>query len=189
MKRIGIFGGTFDPIHLGHLITAEQVLEQMKLDEIWLLPNQIPPHKDGARASSQHRLAMLQLVCEDHPSLRVESYEIERSGPSYTIRTMEGLHALYPSYQFFFIIGGDMAEYLPQWKEIDQLLQLVQFIAVERPGYEVKRCPYPLHVVSTIPIALSSSMVRERLGTGRSVRYLLPAKVEAYIKEHHLYGR
>ncbi|MBA4535903.1 nicotinate-nucleotide adenylyltransferase [Bacillus aquiflavi] len=188
MKKIGIFGGTFDPPHYGHLLIANEVLCSLQLDEIWFMPNQDPPHKEkSANVCNEDRVNMLQLCIKDHPKFRVETIELKRPGRSYTYDTMKMLTTLYPNHQFYFIIGADMIEYLPKWQQIDQLVQLVQFVGVKRPTFK-HETTYPVVYVDIPEIGFSSSMIRERLKTGRSVRYLLHDSVRLYIKENHLYG-
>ncbi|MCA0970009.1 nicotinate-nucleotide adenylyltransferase [Halobacillus litoralis] len=186
MKRIGILGGTFDPPHLGHLIMAEQALEGMELDEVWFLPSYIPPHKEDAAGSSVDRLAMVKKAVETNEHFKVCDIEHTRKGTSYTVDTMKVLNEEYPDHQFYFIIGGDMVEHLPKWNRIDELVQLVEFIGVKRPGYdwEPRRFVHPVEVPQ---IDISSSEIRERVSRGESVRYLVPDSVYHYVKEHQLY--
>lgn len=188
MKKIGILGGTFNPPHTGHLVIANEVLHALELDQIWFLPNQVPPHKIvESPVSNEDRLAMLELAIMDNPDFRVETAELDRSGPSYTYETMKILKDMYKDYEFFFLIGGDMVEYLPKWHEIDKLLEMVTFVGVSRPSYEDKSV-YDILYVSTPQMDISSSMIRERTRAGKSSRYLLPESVRLYIEEHGLYG-
>ena len=134
MRKIGIIGGTFDPPHYGHLLIANEVYHALNLEEVWFLPNQIPPHKQGRNITSvESRLQMLELAteAEEHFSICLE--ELSRKGPSYTYDTMLQLTKKYPDVQFHFIIGGDMVEYLPKWYNIEALLDLVTFVGVARP--------------------------------------------------------
>lgn len=188
MKKIGILGGTFDPPHHGHLLIANEVLSALELDEIWFMPNQEPPHKKkSAAVTNENRLEMLRLALEGNCQFCIQPIELKRKGPSYTIETMKIILSKYPDDQFFFIIGADMVEYLPKWHEIDELVKLVQFVGVERPAYS-HDTPYPIIYVDVPAMEVSSSMIRERLKTGKTVRYLLPDSVIQYIKENHLYG-
>ena len=135
MRKIGIIGGTFDPPHYGHLLIANEVYHALNLEEVWFLPNQIPPHKQGRNITSvESRLHMLELAteAEEHFSICLE--ELSRKGPSYTYDTMLQLTKKYPDVQFHFIIGGDMVEYLPKWYNIEALLNLVTFVGVARHG-------------------------------------------------------
>lgn len=188
MKNIGIFGGTFDPPHIGHIIIADQIYHKCHLDEIWFMPNNLPPHKEKKSNSTvTDRLNMLKLAIEDTPYFKIEPIELERSGKSYTYDTIILLKQRNPGLNFKFIIGADMVDYLPKWHKIDQLIDLVEFLAVKRPTYEGKS-PYPVRYVEAPEIHLSSSIVREKIEKGESVNFLLPEKIVNYIKEHGLYG-
>ncbi|MFL6555593.1 MAG: nicotinate-nucleotide adenylyltransferase [Bacillus sp. (in: firmicutes)] len=187
MKKVGILGGTFDPPHYGHLLIANEVLSTLKLDEIWFMPNQEPPHKKKSDSiKNEDRLQMLDLAIQDNTAFRVETIELHRQGPSYTVDTMKMINDQYPDHQFFFIIGADMIEYLPKWHKIDELIKLVQFVGVERPEYSTKT-DYPVRYVDVPAIDVSSSMIRDRVKNGKTVRYLLPDPVIKYIEEKHLY--
>ncbi|MFY0546251.1 nicotinate-nucleotide adenylyltransferase [Brevibacillus sp. H7] len=189
-KQIGIMGGTFDPIHCGHLLAAEQAREQARLDEVWFMPARIPPHKERAGITAQeHRLRMVELAVADHPSFRVTDVELLREGPSYTYDTMCQLIDTYPDCQFSFIIGGDMVEMLPKWYRISDLIQMVRFIGLARPGsnFDPSAVSSSVTFVEMPTWELSSTLVRERAAAGRSLRYLVPAAVESYIREQGLY--
>ncbi|NGQ94177.1 nicotinate-nucleotide adenylyltransferase [Brevibacillus sp. SYP-B805] len=189
-KRIGIFGGTFDPIHYGHLLAAEQARDQARLDEIWFMPARIPPHKQrNDIAAEGHRLRMTELATAPHPAFRVTDIELHRDGPSYTIDTMRQLVAAYPEHRFWFIIGGDMVEMLPKWHRFDELVTLVRFIGLARPGsrYDEEALSAYVTFVEMPAVEISSTLIRERAAAGRSIRYLVPDAVECYIKEHRLY--
>lgn len=188
MKRIGILGGTFDPPHNGHLLIANEVQSSLNLDEVWFMPNQEPPHKmKSGSASNKNRLEMLERAIKDNKAFHIQPLELEREGPSYTFDTMKILHEKYEGYQFFFIIGADMIEYLPKWHKIEELIKLVQFVGVRRPSYN-HQTDYPILYVDVPLFDVSSSMIRERLNTGKTVKYLLPELVIDYIEENHLYG-
>lgn len=188
MKKVGILGGTFDPPHFGHLLIANEVLSTLQLDEIWFMPNQEPPHKKKSESiKNEERLQMLELAVEGNAAFKVETIELHRQGPSYTVDTMKMINAQYLDHQFFFIIGADMIEYLPKWHKIDELIKLVQFVGVERPSYS-RQTDYPVLYVDVPAMDVSSSMIRDRVRNGRTVRYLLPDMVINYIKEKHLYG-
>ncbi|RHW40979.1 nicotinate-nucleotide adenylyltransferase [Neobacillus notoginsengisoli] len=188
MKKIGILGGTFNPPHLGHLIIANEVCHALNLDEVWFLPNQEPPHKKKAGgASDEDRLAMLESAIKGNKLFKVEAIELGREGPSYTIDTMKILVDRNPDAEFYFIIGADMVEYLSKWRQIDELLNLVTFVGVQRPGYGLITT-YPVQIVDIPAIDISSSMIRERLHQGRTVNYLLSEGVIRQIREKHLYG-
>ena len=150
-EKIGIIGGTFDPPHYGHLLIANEVYHALNLEEVWFLPNQIPPHKQGRNITSvESRLQMLELATEEEEHFSICLEELSRKGPSYTYDTMLQLTKKHPDVQFHFIIGGDMVEYLPKWYNIEALLDLVTFVGVARPGYTL-HTPYPITTVE-IPV-------------------------------------
>lgn len=186
MKKVGILGGTFNPPHIGHLMIGDAVLDAAGLDEVRFMPNHRPPHKDTLSASDGDRKMMLELATGDHPFFSVEDIELERKGISYTIDTIRLLKEREPDSDFYFIIGGDMIDYLPKWKDIDELSELITFIGVRRPGYEAAS-PYPIQMIEMPELYLSSSMIRERIKAGKTVKYMLPAAVLAYIEENGLY--
>lgn len=187
-RRVGILGGTFDPPHLGHLIIANEVLQALELDEIRFMPNQEPPHKQKDQwISNDDRMNMLKLSIADHPCFAIEKIELEREGRSYTYDTILLLRDREPEMEFYFIIGADMIEYLPKWYKIDQLLQLIQFVGVNRPNHSPKT-DYPILRVTIPDINISSTLIRTRISENKSVKYLISDNVWNYIKEHQLYG-
>lgn len=187
MKRIGLYGGTYDPPHIGHLLVAETVLECMELDEIWFIPNATPPHKQKSLdVSNDDRVKMLLEAIKDQPAFKVDRREINRGGASYTVDTLRELKEEFPSDEFYFIIGADSVETLPTWKEIDVMLKLVHFVAVSREGYQLETS-YPITVVPFQPVSISSTDIRNRVATGKSIRYRVPTQVEKYIRERKLY--
>lgn len=187
-KKVGILGGTFDPPHIGHLIIADQVLTLCNLDEVRFMPNHIPPHKEKKSNSTvKDRLNMLELATKDHSRYKIETIELKREGKSYTYTTMSLLRQLEPDNTFSFIIGGDMIDYLPKWYKIEELMKLVQFIGVARPNYKGKT-NYPVQMIDIPTIDISSSMIREKIARGHSVKYLLTDSVIKYIEENRLYG-
>ncbi|WP_445490295.1 nicotinate-nucleotide adenylyltransferase [Niallia sp. 03133] len=186
-KKIGILGGTFDPPHIGHLIIANEVLHHEKLDEIWFMPNQEPPHKiKTGTVSNENRLQMLQLAVQDHKQFHVQPIELSRKGKSYTYETMKILSESYPDLLFHFIIGADMVEYLPKWYKIEELIKMVQFISVNRPTYK-NDTEYPIRYVEVPAINISSNLIRSRLKKGESIQYLVKDEVKSYIEENGLY--
>jgi nicotinate-nucleotide adenylyltransferase len=188
MKKIGIFGGTFDPPHCGHLLMANEVRFRLNLDEIWFMPNQLPPHKlKTSKTTNENRLQMILSAIQDQPKFKAETIEFSRSGPSYTIDTIKDLKDQFPENEFYFIIGADMIEYLPKWHRIDELIHLVQFVGVKRPGYN-EVTDYPIIYVEAPLIEISSKMIRKRIQNKEPIRYLLPEAVREYIKEKQLYG-
>ncbi|MEW9675831.1 nicotinate-nucleotide adenylyltransferase [Lentibacillus sp. L22] len=188
MKRVGILGGTFDPPHLGHLLIAEEVKNQLGLTEIWFIPSYEPPHKQKARSSAKDRMQMLKRAIASNHQFKLNTVEIDRLGKSYTFDTMKMLHDTYPDIEFYFIIGADMVEYLPKWHRIDELLNIVKFVGVKRSGYKLDT-EYPVLIVDIPMIDVSSTLIRERIKANQSIKYLLPEVVESYIKGKRLYGQ
>jgi nicotinate-nucleotide adenylyltransferase len=185
--KIGIFGGTFDPPHFGHLIIANEVQYRLNLDEVWFMPNQQPPHKiKTSTTTNEDRIEMLKRATANQPHFKLESIEFNREGPSYSIDTIKLLKAQYPGHRFYFIIGADMIEYLPKWHKIDELIELVQFVGVKRPGY-TEQTNYPIIYVETPLIEISSKMIRNRVQEKEPIHFFLPDEVRQYIKENHLY--
>ncbi|CAK6476099.1 nicotinate-nucleotide adenylyltransferase [Peribacillus castrilensis] len=187
MKKIGILGGTFNPPHIGHLIIANEVLDALELDEIRFMPNHVPPHKEKSEeVTDMDRLAMLENAIAGNPSFYIEGIEIERKGTSYTYDTIKLLKELEPANEFYFIIGADMIEYLPNWHRIDELVHMVNFVGVKRPGYN-ENTVYPITMVKVPQMFISSSMIRRKLRTGKTVKYLIADPVVKYIKGNGLY--
>ncbi|GAY72846.1 nicotinate-nucleotide adenylyltransferase [Lentilactobacillus kosonis] len=187
-KKIGILGGTFNPIHNGHLIIAEQVIDQLGLDEIRFMPDFTPPHVDRKLAiDAKERVSMISGSIRDNPRFAIEMEEIARGGTSYSYDTMVALKRRNPNYEYYFIIGGDMVEYLPKWYKIDELAKLVTFVGVKRSGYKTTS-KYPIIWVDVPFIDISSTLIRAKVRANHSIRYLVPSFVEKYIKENGLYA-
>lgn len=188
MKKIGILGGTFNPPHIGHMIMANEVKHALGLDEVRLMPTATPPHKASVHdIAADQRLRMVELAIEGVEGLKASAFEIERGGVSYTYDSMKALTDQEPLVHFFFIIGGDMIDVLPNWYRIDDLVKLVQFIGVNRPGYK-GLSKYPVELVETPQVDLSSSLLRQRFKEGKAVQLLIPKSVEVYIRQEGLYG-
>ncbi|WP_239254013.1 nicotinate-nucleotide adenylyltransferase [Listeria ilorinensis] len=186
-KKIGILGGTFDPPHLTHLSIAEAVLKKLDLDKVIFLPNAIPPHKEASGlVTDDDRIQMLKLSTADKAYFEIDERELKRQGKSYTYDTMKEMTSEHPEIDYYFIIGGDMVEYLPKWYHINELMELVQFVGVGRPSYPLST-PYPIVWVKVPESDLSSTAIRERLKQGVPIETLVPKQVAAYIKEHQLY--
>ncbi|MGX7328176.1 nicotinate-nucleotide adenylyltransferase [Enterococcus bulliens] len=186
-RQVGILGGNFNPVHLAHLTAADQVGHALGLDKVYLMPEAIPPHVDQKTTiDAKHRLAMLELAIADNDLLEIEPFEITRGGVNYTYETMQRLIELHPNTDYYFIIGGDMVEYLPKWKEIDRLLQLVHFVGIKRPGYQTTSA-YPIIWIDVPLLEISSSMLRKKIKEGCSTNYLLPDAVKKYIEKEGLY--
>jgi nicotinate-nucleotide adenylyltransferase len=199
--RIGILGGSFDPVHFGHLLLAETSREQCCLDEIWLLPAAQPPHKiHRVLTAASHRLAMLQLVVAGHPALRVSALEIERGGISYTVQTLRELTDRHPDAEFYFLMGADSLQDLPTWREPDEICRLAIPVVVRRAGapdpdlsvLQAVTSPERLEAIRRSQVEMpvvqfSSTAIRQAVGAGRSIRYQTPRAVEKYIETHGLY--
>ena len=186
-KQIGILGGNFNPVHHAHLVVADQVRQQLGLDQVLLMPEYEPPHVDKKETiDEQHRLKMLELAIEGIEGLGIETIELERKGISYTYDTMKLLTEQHPDTDYYFIIGADMVDYLPKWYRIDELVELVQFVGVQRPRYK-SGTSYPVIWVDVPLMDISSSMVRDFLAQGRTPNFLLPQPVLDYIEKEGLY--
>ncbi|MEY8445987.1 nicotinate-nucleotide adenylyltransferase [Enterococcus ratti] len=186
-KQVGILGGTFNPIHLAHLVMAEQAGKTLGLDEVYLMPSYHPPHADEKTTiDALHRLKMLELAIADNPFLKIETIELSRKGKSYTYDTMKELIQRNPHTDYYFIIGGDMVAYLPKWYKIDELVAMVHFVGIRRSGYQAET-PYPVIWVDVPAIDISSTKIRQKIQQGCSVRYLVPDRVIDYIQKEGLY--
>ena len=186
-KQIGILGGNFNPVHNAHLVVADQVRQQLGLDQVLLMPEYEPPHVDKKETiDERHRLKMLELAIEGIESLGIETIELERKGISYTHDTMKLLTEQHPDTDYYFIIGADMVDYLPKWYRINELVELVQFVGVQRPRYKAGTS-YPVIWVDVPLMDISSSMVRDFLAQGRTPNFLLPQPVLDYIEKEGLY--
>jgi nicotinate-nucleotide adenylyltransferase len=187
-------GGTFDPIHIAHLIIAEVALEQCGLDRVLFVPSARPPHKheDGV-SSIEDRIAMVRVAIEGNPRLGLSDIETRRKGKSYTIETIRELKAaLGPNERICFIMGADSLTQLSSWKAPEHLLDEVQIVVVRRPGVNERETdPAALEKILILDsplMEISSSDIRRRAGEGRSIRYLVPPAVESYIREKNLYS-
>lgn len=186
-KQVGILGGNFNPVHNAHLVVADQVRQQLDLDEVLLLPEYEPPHVDTkGTISEKYRLDMLRLAIDGVEGLAIETIELERKGKSYTYDTMKLLTEKNPDTDYYFIIGADMVAYLPKWYRIDELVEMVQFVGVQRPKYKAGTS-YPVIWVDVPLMDISSSMIRDFLKKNKSPNYLLPKSVLDYINDKGLY--
>jgi nicotinate-nucleotide adenylyltransferase len=191
-KKKGIMGGTFDPIHYGHLVTAEEVRDYFDLEEVVFVPSARPPHKIGQEISDpEHRYLMVVLATVTNPYFRVSRVEIERPGPSYSIDTVWYFKKIWgEDTEIFFITGADAFAQISNWNNPAELLSLCTFVAASRPGYRLRlegSLQGKIEVIEVSALAISSSEIRRRVKRGESIKYLLPEAVENYIYKHGLY--
>jgi nicotinate-nucleotide adenylyltransferase len=189
--RLGVFGGSFDPIHLGHLIFAEQCREAARLDRVLFVPAPRPPHKlDREQTPFARRVDMLELAIAGYPVFEISQIERDRPGPSYTADTLEQLGREHPQAQLFLLVGSDVLPDLPHWYQPERIAQLATLVVGRRPPWPVpSQLPYGFRFLTAeMPqIEISSTDLRQRVRAGRSIRYLVPRAVECYIETHRLY--
>ncbi len=194
--RLGLFGGTYNPIHQGHVQAAQIVRDRFKLDQVWFIPSHIPPHKSNDEvASPEHRMNMVRLAVTGSPGLIPSSIEIEEEGTSYSILTLEKIKKHFPAADLFFILGVDAFLEIDTWRAYEQVLEQCLFIVISRPGYDLEKAKEVLegaysNKIYLMPIQaldISSSQIREKLRASGSISGLVPLLVEEYIKEHNLY--
>lgn len=188
MKKVGILGGTFNPPHIGHLLIANEVKHALGLDEVRLMPTAVPPHKVAPNdATARQRLHMVELAVTHMAGLVVSPFEVDRGGISFTYDTMEQLTTLEPDNDFYFIIGGDMIDLLPEWHRIEELVSLVNFVGVKRPE-TIGTTQFSIQFVDIPQIDLSSTLIRQRFAEKGTVQLLITPAVEAFIRQEGLYG-
>jgi nicotinate-nucleotide adenylyltransferase len=197
--RLGIYGGTFDPVHFGHLLLAEQCREQCGLDQIWFVPAGTPPHKqDTGITPGPRRAEMLEFALAGYANFAVNTLEIKRSGPSYTVETLRHLRQEHPEHELFLLVGTDSLEDLPLWRAPAEIAALATLVVANRgnapqPDLEPLRLHLGTEAVDRIQVAqmpgidFSSRDIRRRVQQGQSIRYMTPRAVEQYILEHRLY--
>lgn len=198
IRKVGIMGGSFDPIHLGHLVVANEVLNIYNLDEIIFVPSGNPPHKNGLKAESFHRLLMVNMAVLSNGKFSVSDFEIKSLEKSYTLNTLREFRKLYDDSELYFITGTDAVIDLPNWYEPEEILKLCRFIAVSRPGMSIeevndkineiqKKFGGNIELLQVPMLQISSTNLRERFKMGVSAKYLLPESVEQYIIKNELY--
>ena len=190
--KIGIMGGSFDPVHFGHLVAAQDALEQHQLDRVILVPAAQAPLKDyEVSAAGPDRVAMVQAAIDWDHRFEVSGFEVEQGGVSFTIQTVRHFRALYPDAQLYWIIGGDQVPKLGRWRDIEELAGLIEFIFLERPGHAAKAAPdipgLRLHRCDGHLIEISSTELRERMHLGLSLDYFMPHKTIEYVCKKGLY--
>lgn len=199
--RLGLFGGSFDPVHYGHLLLAECCREQGRLDRVCFLPAAVPPHKQNRElTAAETRIAMLQLAIAGQPAFCVSPYEADRGGVNYTVDTLAHFRRQEPNGQLFFLLGADSLRELPGWRDPDRICELATIVVVRRPGAgavdldvlkpvisaaQIERLRR--HQVEMPQIGISSTEIRRRVPLGQSIRYRTPWAVEEYIAAHGLY--
>ena len=191
-ESVGILGGTFNPIHLGHLLIAQEALEQAGLARVLFIPTAVPPHKPLAvNVSARQRLRLIKLAIAGDARFAVDDLEIRRGGKSYSVDTLAELRDRWPTAEFYFIIGADSLVELPQWYKADQLVRLCRFLVFARPGYVAKPvrrlAGLRYQLFSNHPCEIASHEIRERLASRQSIRYLVPEPVRRYIERQQLY--
>ncbi|MFN3866270.1 MAG: nicotinate-nucleotide adenylyltransferase [Demequina sp.] len=187
--RVGVLGGTFDPIHHGHLAAASEVCAALRLDQVLLVPANVQPFKeDFDTAGSEHRLEMCRLAVEGDERFAVSPVDIERGGVTYTVDTLTDLREQLPEASLYFITGADALARLDEWKDAERLSDLAQFVGVTRPGHSLPELETPHALVEVPALAVSSTDVRRRVRSGAPIRYLVPRSVADYIAQHDLYA-
>lgn len=187
--RIGVMGGTFDPVHHGHLVAASEVAQSFGLDEVVFVPTGQPYQKSRV-TDGEHRYLMTVVATASNPMFTVSRVDIDRQGPTYTIDTLRDLRRDHPDAELFFITGADAIAQILDWKDVQELWSLAHFVAVSRPGHDLSVSGLPESDVSLLEVpalAISSTDCRARVGRGQPVWYLVPDGVVQYISKHHLY--
>lgn len=200
IEKIGVSGGTFNPIHMGHLMVAEMVRDSFGLDKVLFIPSGMPPHKNlGGVACAEHRFDMVQIAVASNPYFIESRIEIDRRGYTYTVDTLKNLREIYGNNtSLYYIIGADVLNDLLTWRSFEEVFKICEFIAVLRPGNDVQafnnQMKYlkntycaKIHFINTPQIDISSTEIRDRVKEGRSIKYLVPDAVEEYIKLNRLY--
>ncbi|MGB2868018.1 MAG: nicotinate (nicotinamide) nucleotide adenylyltransferase [Bacteroidota bacterium] len=193
-SSIGIFGGSFDPTHVGHLMIAEQARQELSLDKVIFVPAFIAPHKaNGTSAAAEHRMRMLRLAIKGNSSFKVSAIELERKGISYTVDTLAGLQRQFPRAELFLIIGSDNLRDFQSWKSPREILMMARLAVYERRSDKKTSSPDvslpPAIQLNGEFIDVSSTAIRTRIRQEKSIRYLVPDAVEKYIKDHRLYRK
>jgi len=199
--RIGIFGGTFDPIHQGHLVVAEQAREQANLDEVWFVLAARPPHKSGQQPTPfDKRADMVELAIAGNPAFRLEKMEAERTGPSYTVDTLTAIRTRDPQTDLYLMLGADCLPDLPNWHQPQKIVSMSRLLVAARPGWSIwpedrirtalnlpKEAPLSMQIIIVPQIDIASRDLRRRIAAGLSTRYMIPNAVLAYIRDKNLY--
>ena len=198
--KLGIFGGTFDPIHYGHLLLAEVCRQELGLDEVRFVPAGNPPHKSGEVSDGHARADMVGLAVSGYPEFTIDRREIRRAGPSFTVLTLDEIAQENPDSELFFLMGADSLHDFSTWREPDRILELATVVAVNRPGesipapHELGRLagsldPSRIQLISMPGTCISATDLRNRVQDGRGLRFLTPRAVEVFLTEHNLYDQ
>ena len=188
--RLGVMGGTFDPIHNGHLVAASEVAAALELDEVLFVPTGQPWQKADVTETS-NRYLMAEIATAANPRFKVSTVDIDRAGPTYTVDTLRDLSLQHPDADFFFITGADAVTSIAGWKDSDDLWSLAKFVAVTRPGHQLDLPEAPegaIQVLEIPALAISSTDIRERVLSGKPIWYLVPDGIVQFIAKHGLYG-
>ncbi|MFA4991849.1 MAG: nicotinate-nucleotide adenylyltransferase [Candidatus Omnitrophota bacterium] len=187
--RIGILGGTFDPVHNGHLHLAKKACDKLRLSKVIFVPSYLPPHKKGAKVTpARHRCNMLRLAIKGNEKFRVSDMEIKRKGRSYTVDTLRSLRKKFgAAAELFFITGSDSLKELNKWKDLEKILSLCSFVIVERPRFRIKKTLPGLTVLRINAKDISSTMARGMIKRGGAAKDVIPNRVSLYIDRHNLY--
>jgi nicotinate-nucleotide adenylyltransferase len=193
-KKIGILGGTFDPIHMGHLVLAEQVREKFQLERVIFIPCASPPHKTEQELSlADDRFEMTKLALEGNPYFFVSDIELKREGLSYTVETLRELKEFYRDSEIYFLTGSDVLDEITTWKNPEEIYKLAKIVIGVRPGFDKfdpeNHFAKKSIIVEITGIDISSTQIREKVRKGESIKYLVPSKVEEYIKNRNLYKK
>jgi len=189
-QRIGLFGGSFDPVHLGHVMVARAALEELHLDRLYIVPAAQSPFKPNQKpAAADARVQLLRLAFDGQTNCEIDTQEIERDGVSYTIDTARAYADRYSCAELFYLIGADHVPTLPEWREAEALATMVTFVVVPRPGEPVADFPEPFRglVLHGQPMEISASDIRQRLRDGKKIDHLTPTRVAEALKTMHLY--
>lgn len=187
-KRLALYGGTFDPPHIGHLLIAESAWDQLELEKVFFVPAYIPPHKRGRKyTTAVERLRMLELAVHDNPHFAILDLEVKRKGISYTVETLTAVRKEYPQYDIFLILGSDNLAQFFTWKEPERILSMARLAVYERPGYPLEKISFDGTFLNGGSIDISSTAIRKKVLRGESIRYLVSKEVELYIKKRRLY--
>jgi nicotinate-nucleotide adenylyltransferase len=189
MWKIGLLGGTFDPVHIGHLLMARAAMETMGLDKVIFIPSCVPPHKKTPTLfTAQARLKMVRVAITGIPQFEASDFEVNKGGRSYSVDTVRHFREVYsPLTKLFFIVGGDAIKELAHWKNIEEIKKMCSFVSVNRPGYARGDHKFKYRAVTMNGIEMSSTEIRKRILQGKTVQYLVPDSVLRYIKRHRLY--